>query len=231
MQKREFFNDFCRKFGKISSSKFFIAAIFFILGACGTKLMKASPNEQQKLNKKQEKALEAWSESFDQMIEAHNNLIKETFESDPFFNHDSVFHSIDRMDREMDEMIKKHHQYMTKIFSGVESDQSSDSEMRSVHHNVKEDKDYYICELNFSGFDKNKIVVSVKDGILNFSSSVEEKSEGDKLKSYSSSNFSYAVSIPKYDEKTAPEIVRESGKITVKLKKISNEKKGEKTKS
>lgn len=77
-----------------------------------------------------------------------------------------------------------------------------------------EDDKNYFYELNFSGFNKDEIAVKV-DKMINFSA----KTKSEDKKSSSTSSFDYSFSIPDYDKKVKPEIIKEDKKVIVKLAK------------
>lgn len=80
--------------------------------------------------------------------------------------------------------------------------------------NSQDDENYYY-ELWFSGLDKDKINVAVKDNSLTFSAKEEKENDGEKM----ASNFYYSFSLPEFNQKKEPEITRLDDKIVVKLKK------------
>lgn len=128
--------------------------------------------------------------------------------SNPNFNGRDVFEEMQVIERRLDNMMEANRQHM------MNQDRS-----QMIHNNVfqsniisKQDNDYYCYELSFSGFKKKDINIKVKDGILTLSS---ESKEHDG----SMSNFYYSFSLPEYDLKKEPQIIRNDGQIIVKFSK------------
>ena len=183
-------------------SKVAIAIIFATLGVCGTVLAHS-------LNKEQD--------DFDRIVKNHQKI----FDSDAFFNQSSVFKEMEVMEKKMNDVFKNHQKQMEKISKNLEKarDNADSSSSQVVS---KEDDVSYSYELNFSGFKKEDISVVIKDNILTFKAQ-NKKDLGSKNQKYSSSaDFYYSLSIPQYDVKKDPEIVREDNKITVKLFKLES---------
>lgn len=146
--------------------------------------------------------------SFAKKTSANNEL---NFDSDPFLemNKDMI--------KEM-ELIQKHinsmHKQMEKNFEEARKNAVKGSQTDVLK---TEDKENYYYELKFAGLKKEDIAVSIKNNILTFSGE-ELKTKNNKANSAAS--FYYSFSIPSYNNKQEPEILRQDNKITVKLKKL-----------
>lgn len=135
------------------------------------------------------------------------------FEGD-FFGH-SLFQEIREMQREMDESFARHQARMNRIFQ--ETSQNLEiKNSNSARINQKETDDQYFYELEFNGYKKEDIEISIKDKTLSISAKKEENNKN----SQNQSNFYYSFYLPKYDQKTEPKITRSDNKITIILKKI-----------
>ena len=195
--------DFCKSF---FLSKIFIAAISILIGAIAVLLVqnitrsKTNNIENVMLNQQRD------------IAEFNRNL---------FPDNSAIFAEMEAMEKRMNDIFKANHEHMKAVF-----DQASKGnvQMNRAAISTKEDNNFYYYELNFSGFNKQDIVVGIKDNILTFLAQSKKENKDKKQKSESSSNFHYSFLVPEYDLKKDPEIIREENKITVKLSKKISEK-------
>ncbi|MBU6339500.1 MAG: Hsp20/alpha crystallin family protein [Rickettsiales bacterium] len=176
---------------KIVSSKIFIAIVFTLLGVCGTVLAKSKDNQEMV------ESFPTWPDSYDKEFGA-------------IFN-DNIFSEMHQMQRRMDKIFSDHQEYMAKTFAESKKNNATRTSVAQ-----KEDDDNYYYELNFAGFKKDDVVVSLKDDILTFSAA---KKSDEKAKEQYASNFYYSFSVPQRNEKTEPQIIKEDNKVIVKLAK------------
>ncbi len=120
-------------------------------------------------------------------------------------------HEIDAMEKRMNETLENHQKRMREVFSEAQKKGGKTSVSST------EDNDSFIYELNFSGFTKEEINVSMKDNVLTFFAD-KEKDKNDKVAVASSFSYSFLIP-PQYDKKIEPEITRQDDKIVVKLVK------------
>ncbi len=78
----------------------------------------------------------------------------------------------------------------------------------------KKDK-FYKYELTFSGYQKEDIVVEIKNNILAFYGKKSDKKENQKEQSYINKSFGYSFYVPSPYNNQNPKILREDQKITV----------------
>ena len=126
--------------------------------------------------------------------------------------YDHFFDDMRKMHKAMDDMFEKHQLQMKKVFE-------DDKNNAKTQISKKEDDKGYYYELSFDGYDKDDILVSVKDGSIIFQAKKELKEKKDGGNSYSRSNFYYSFSVPKDVVKTEPKIVREDNKVLVEFSK------------
>lgn len=176
---------------KVISSKIFIAITFTLLGICGTVLAKGKDNQQMV------ESFPTWPDSYDKKFGT-------------IFN-DDIFVEMQEMQKRMDKVFSDHQEYMAKAFA-----ESKKSNATKTSIAQKEDDDNYYYELNFAGFKKDDVVVSLKDDILTFSAA---KKSDEKAKEQYASNFYYSFSVPQRNEKIEPQITKEDNKVIVKLAK------------
>ena len=127
-----------------------------------------------------------------------------------FFGSENIFAETALINKKINEVFENNRQHMKEVFNEVRQDNKS-----AVLQ--KEDDDSYFYELNFLGFKKEDIVVGVKNNVVTFA--VEGKG-GKEKNDYSYSSFHYSFLAPEYEVKKEPEIIREEGRVVVKLSKV-----------
>lgn len=141
--------------------------------------------------------------------------------ADYFFDeiggNNSVFKEMEEMEKRMNKVFIGHRKAIEEAFKKSEKSHIQNTNAQISSH---EDEENYYYELNFSGFKKEEIKVLIKDNILTFSAQQKWNNEKKNQENYSSSDFYYSISVPKYDVKKEPEIIRAEDKIVVKLFKI-----------
>lgn len=135
------------------------------------------------------------------------------FPSSIAFADDDFFDQIEEMEKEM----AQHRKNIRKVFEDAEKKSAASS--TSKVYSSEDDKNYFY-HLDFLGFKKEEIVVGIKDNSVSFSAE-SKKSGEDKNNSVSShsTSFHYSFSVPQYDTKKEPEIIRKDNQIVVKLAK------------
>ncbi len=134
-----------------------------------------------------------------------------------FFN-DDVIKEMELIHQRMDEFFAKQRKQMMEDFKEIEKNHLSQNKTKI---SSKSDDDFYYYRLDFKGFKKENIIVEIKDNVLTFFAKKDEKSK----KNYSQENFYYSLSLPKYDDSVSPDIERQDNNLTVKLKRIKEDKK------
>ena len=195
--------DFCKSF---FLSKIFIAAISILIGAVAVLIVqnmaRSKTNNIEKVMLNQQRDI----------AEFNRNL---------FPDNSAIFAEMEAMEKRMNDIFKANHEHMKAVFDQANK---GNVQMNRAAISTKEDNNFYYYELNFSGFNKQDIVVGIKDNILTFLAQSKKENKDKKQKSESSSNFHYSFLVPEYDLKKDPEIIREENKITVKLSKKISEK-------
>jgi HSP20 family molecular chaperone IbpA len=135
------------------------------------------------------------------------------FHHDNFFESDHIFAEIALMEQSMDEAFKR---------MRMPTNQSSQTYPNQSEVLRQEDENYYIYQLNFSGYKPEEVVVSVKNNVVSFFAEKKQSDENKKPGKTSTSSFNYSFSAPQYDTKKEPEIIKKDGSITVKLSKKKN---------
>lgn len=145
-------------------------------------------------------------------------MIQDNF---PFFPNaafadNDFFEEMREMEKKMNQDLALHQKYMREIFDKAkkDSDRSNVSQVTS-----SEDADSYYYQLDFSGFKKEEILVAIKDNVMSFSAENKKSENSKELNSRSSASFHYSFSVPHYDVKKEPEIIRKDNQIVVKLSK------------
>jgi HSP20 family molecular chaperone IbpA len=190
---------------KIISSKIIFASIFLIIGSLAT--YSCQQHQDSKPYKK-----------------SYHSHFFHDFDDDL---NDDFFAEFDEMHERMERAFKNHRKIMRQSFeeNGKIIDASKISKIQaSLQH--FEDEKFHNFELQFSGIKPEEINVIFEKGYLVFSSKkaeiVSTKDDIQSAQSSSSADFYYASYLPEYDEKTAPEIIKNNEKISVKLlKKIA----------
>lgn len=138
---------------------------------------------------------------------------------DDFFisDFDQAFQEMNAMHRRMDQIFAAHRKAMKNAFNEV--NQVKSEKNNQVKISQKEDEDSYYYELYFTGFDKDEIIVGIKDNSLNFAAKSDKRISEKNSKSYNSSNFSYFFLLPDDAKTDDPQIVRKSDKVIVQLAK------------
>jgi len=149
-------------------------------------------------------------------------------DDDPFFSGSDMIAEMDQMQKRMDKMFDDNRKYLNQVLAETkkQNKELAKSGKNKSGQNwskvtMKQDDTSSIYELSFSGFNKNNIEVSVKNNILTFTAKQEEKDKNKKQESYFDNSFYYSFAIP--DFQGNPEIVREDGKVTVKLAKVKDD--------
>ena len=180
----------------IFSSKIFIAVAFTLIGIAGTVLAKSKDSSQQ------------YVEVFP------SDPMFNSLHGDPFFSDYGVFAEMKEMQNRMNDIFANHQKQISQAF---EESKKNNNTTKTSASKKEDDKNYYY-ELNFAGFKKEDIVVSIKNNLLTFSAEKKKESDDKNKQSYAS-NFYYSFSIPKRDENVEPEISKQDDKVVVKFVK------------
>ena len=190
-----------KAYKKIISSKIIFASIFLIIGS----LVTYSCQQHQDPTSHKKRYHSHFFHDFD----------------------DDFFAEFDEMHEKMERAFKNHRKIMRQSFeeNGKIIDTSKISKIQASLQNFEDEKSHNF-ELQFSGIKPEEINVIFEKGYLVFSSKkaeiVSTKDDNQSVQSTSSADFYYASYLPEYDEKIAPEIVKNNEKISVKLlKKIA----------
>lgn len=109
--------------------------------------------------------------------------------------------------------------------------QAKEAKPKEVAHNVvqnakvieREYKDFYIYEVQFTGYKKEDFKIEQKGGDLTISAVNKVQSDDKRVKRFADSNFTFSSSVSDYDKNKEAEITRQDDKVTVKIfKKKSN---------
>jgi HSP20 family protein len=190
------------------SSKGFVAIIFFIVGAGGVLL--AQNIMQSRADNLAEKQLTDLRDWYNQ----HQGAI--SIKDDPLFGDKGMFAEMDNMKKKINQAFQAHQKHMVDVMKEAQKNGANVS--KTSVSNREDDQNYYY-QLNFSGFKKEDVAVEIKDNVLTFSAKNEQENDDKKQKFSSASSFKYSFSVPEYNTKKEPEIVRENDKITVKFAK------------
>ena len=190
-----------KAYKKIISSKIIFASIFLIIGS----LITYSCQQHQDSTSHKRRYHSHFFHDFD----------------------DDFFAEFDEMHEKMERAFKNHRKIMRQSFeeNGKIIDTSKISKIQASLQHFEDEKSHNF-ELQFSGIKPEEINVIFEKGYLVFSSKKAEivsiKDDIQSTQSSSSADFYYASYLPEYDEKIAPEIVKNNEKISVKLlKKIA----------
>ena len=190
-----------KAYKKIISSKIIFASIFLIIGSFIT--YSCQQHQDSKTYKKR----------------YHSHFFHD-FDDDFFAEFDEIHEKMERA-------FKNHRKIMRQSFeeNGKIIDNSKISKIQASLQHFEDEKSHNF-ELQFSGIKPEEINVIFEKGYLVFSSKkaeiVSTKDDNQSAQSSSSADFYYASYLPEYDEKIAPEIVKNNEKISVKLlKKIT----------
>lgn len=187
---------------KALSSKTFIAILFTLLGVCGTVLAQSKDYQRREYAE----SFPTWPDRYDKEFSALHHY-------DPFFDDYGIFAEMRHMQHRMNEIFSNHHRYMSEA---LEKAKINTQDTRAQVSKKEDDENYYY-EMDFAGFKKEDVVVSVKNDILTFSA--KKKIDDKDKKSYATSDFYYSFSVPKRDKDVAPEIVKEDNKVLVTFAK------------
>lgn len=203
---------------RLRESKVCLAVIFTLLGISISILFQVlTPDKESVYTRKQVRNLQIWSDSFEKTMEEHRKLLT-SMDQDPFDeNSEGIFAEMNEMQKRMNEIFANQHKQMAKIFLDGSRKKNIKSENSSVM--TKQDDNFYYYELSFSGFDKDKVLVSMKNGFLTFAANKDGEFKDKKSESKNASSFRYSFSIPAYNEKIDPEITKMDDKIVVKFAK------------
>lgn len=147
----------------------------------------------------------------------HHQMVRNFFPYPSFaFADDDFFADIREMEAAIHQDFLNHQKRMREIFADVERHSGNNNVARV---SSSEDADNYYYQIDFSGFTKEEIVVGVKDNILSFAAENKKSGNDKNAEINSSSNFHYSFSIPQYNHKKEPEIIRKDNQIIVKLAK------------
>ena len=199
---------------KIASSKLIFASIFLIIGSLIT--YSCQQHQDVRPHKK-----------------SYHSHFFHDFDDD--FN-DDFFAEFDEMHERMERAFKNHRKIMRQTFAENEK-LNNDSKTSKIQASLQhfEDEKSHNFELQFLGIKPEEINVLIEKNYLVFSSKkadiVSTKDENRSTQSSSSTDFYYASYLPEYDEKIAPEIIKNNEKITVKLLKKTENSQTKKTKN
>ena len=149
-----------------------------------------------------------------------------------FFNEndDDFFAEFELMNKSMEKAMKHHRKMMQQAFekNAIDENDKKTSAIKASLNSFEDEK-FYNFELEFSGIEPEKINVLIENGYLVFRSwkdnIIATDNDNQISKSNNHSSFYHAISLPNYDEKTAPEITKTNDKISVKLVKKFKDKK------
>ena len=134
------------------------------------------------------------------------------FEPDIAFLDDVFFNQIEAMQKQMEKTFADHRKHANEILD------SSNLTNKSKVSSIEDDKNYFY-QLDFSGFKKEDIVVSVNNNSVSFSAE-NKKFKSDKAQEQQvQGSFYYSFLVPQYDGKKEPEIIRKDNQVIVKLAK------------
>lgn len=193
----------------IFSSRLFLAMLFLLIGSMATY---SCTNKDHKKHSRYH----------------HYSFFED--EDDDF--HDDFFAEFEAMHRSMERAMKRQRQMMEQAFKEMNDDDKDRKNFSRVQASLNhyQDEKFHNFELNFSGIKPEDISVVVEKNYLIFSSKKAEisatKDDGKALQATSSADFYYATYLPEYDDKIAPEIIKNNDKISVKLAKKIREKTG-----
>ncbi len=174
--------------------------------------------EEIKAEKKESKSF--WSSLFGgkKSAKAEKEAQVAESEDDLFLSGDDIFQEMELMRQKMDEMFLAHQKQMKKILDEMHKNGRETSQVSTSLSSKENDEEYYY-ELKFSGFKKEDIIVKVEDKILTLSAKRDQKNKEKSQSFQLASDFYYQLSLPEYNAKKDPEIIREDDTIIVKLAK------------
>ncbi len=195
---------------KIINSRLFIAIVFTIFGGlCGTILVNNSS-----------------SNAIENIINYNDD---ETF--DDLFNHKDIFSEMHLMRKRFDDMFERQEKIFNQRFSDFLSEKQNDSIFvnESVSVTSKREDNKLSYRLDFSGYDKDDIIVNIKENILTLSANKKQqnsqKNDNKILRSKSIANFYYSFSLPNDIDISNPIINRNKTYIEIIFPKKQNYKK------
>ncbi len=198
----------CKNF---SPSKGFIATISVLLGISAT-ILAQNIAKNRKDNLLQQRLERKWQGFYTILDFDHQK-----FDDALFFDETNFFKEMQLAQKSINEVFENHRKKINQAFKESESKANKNSSATSVLK--REDNQNYYYELSFTGFNKEDILVTIKSGFLTFSAKNEKENKSKDQKSYAAAKFNYSFSLPEYDEKKEPEILRQEDKIVVKLAK------------
>lgn len=192
---------------KIFNSKLFIAVIFLVIGVFSTVFA------QNIINKRSERH-NFFVDDFNRIEKIHENFRKNFF-NDDFFDDDfkSIMKEMKKFEQEMNKNFVKFERNFAK-FAEVNSDENFANQIK-----ITENNDEIIYILNFSGFNKDDIIIETQNDKLILKSEYKNKKSDKNSESKIKKSFYYEFLLPKnYDEKEL-KIDRQENKITIKIDK------------
>ncbi len=207
-------------FKNVFSSKIFIAVFFALLGVYVAVL-----SQNVILAKSQKNYYQIPKSQFVSEFEDHTNLL-----SHELTNYDRFFAEFDNQIQEIrqdfDRAFAKQNDLFARSFKEFAT--SSHKSSSSTSFEKSQDKKFLIYKLNFKGYNKDDIEVSVNNNILKISANkkqekVQNKGEKALSKKISENNFYYSFYLPKNID-INPDIKRTDNEILVKFKKLNIEK-------
>ena len=239
-KKCSFLNNLKAECKTINCSKIFIATLFLLIGIIGTILAQnlinqtSGQSKKERVQNQQIKILQAWSQEVSKwMNDFHRKEMErssrffEDFYSNPFRQPSDPFVEMEKIHQKM----RKNFANYDKLFGDnfyIGKPDNYNPLFNQTSVSQREDEDFLYYQLNFSGFNKDEIITTVKDNHLSFSGKKEQKEQEDKNSAKSesnlTSNFYYSFFVPKYVDTENPEIKKEEEKIIVKFPKIKETK-------
>jgi HSP20 family molecular chaperone IbpA len=134
------------------------------------------------------------------------------FEPDIAFADDNFFNEIEAMQKEIEKTFADHRKRAKEIFD------SNNVTNKSKVSSTEDDKNYFY-QLDFSGFKKEDVVVSVNNNSVSFSAENKKFKSNKTQEQQAQGSFYYSFLVPQYDEKKEPEIIRKDNQVIVKLTK------------
>lgn len=150
-----------------------------------------------------------------------NNITKNSEEINLFKDDEDFYNEIYSIQKRMDALFEAHRKNLEKRFS------QNDSE-KQVSYKTKildlSNENYYSFSIEFSGYKKDDIIVSLKNNELAFYAKSTNKNIDKKNHNSfeSQANFYYSFYLQDIDSDTKPEISRFDKKINVIIKKLGS---------
>lgn len=146
--------------------------------------------------------------------------------NDDIFEDDDIFVEFENFNKKFYKAMQRHENLMKKAFEDNKNLNENTKISASITQN--QDENFYYYELNYNGIKPEDLNILIEKGFVVFTSHKTDikkvKEDDNSINSESSSNFYYAINLPKYDEKIPAEIIKNNNKAIVKLKKITETK-------